>query len=48
MSQRNIQPQTLKATSPDVPVALLSFTIAALVLVLVLITVQTGAGVGFA
>ena len=48
MTQRNIQPQTLKATSPDVPVALLSFTLAALVLVLVLITVQTGAGVGFA
>lgn len=48
MTQRNNQLQTLKTTSPDVPVALLSFTIAALVLVLVLITVQTGAGVGFA
>ncbi|MCL1635524.1 hypothetical protein M2650_12915 [Luteimonas sp. SX5] len=48
MTQRNIRPQTLKAMSQDVPVALLSFTAAALVLVLVLITVQTGAGVGFA
>ena len=47
MTQRNIQPQTLQATSPDVPVALLSFAAAGLVLVLVLITVLTGAGVGF-
>ena len=48
MTQRNIQSQTLKAT-PDVPVALLSFSAATLVLVLVLvlITVLTGAGVGF-
>jgi hypothetical protein len=48
MTQRAIPPQTLRATSSDVPVALPGFAAATLVLVLVLITVQTGAGVGFA
>lgn len=42
MTHSSIQPQTLKATSFDVPAALLA------ALVLVLITVQSGAGYGFA
>jgi hypothetical protein len=46
MTQRSTQPQTLQATSPDVPVAL--YALAGLVLVLVLITVQSGAGIGLA
>ena len=46
MTQRNTQPQTLQAMSPDVSVVLSG--LAALVLVLVLITVQSGAGIGFA
>jgi hypothetical protein len=46
MTQRNTQPQTLQAMSPDVSLVL--FGLAALVLVLVLITVQSGAGIGFA
>ena len=50
MTQRNTPPQTLQATSPDVPVALGSLAPASAIvlLVLVLITVQTGAGFGFA
>jgi hypothetical protein len=48
MTQRNIQPQTFQATSPDVPVALPAIAAAKLALVLVLITVLPGAGIGFA